>query len=942
MKKKQLFAVLLAGSMTVGMAPAAAFAAEDTGAVTEAEASTADENTETPDDGAAVDDQSQSEADAQAAAEAQAQAEAEAQAAAQAQAEAEVQAAAQAQAEAEAQAQAEAEAQAAAQAQAKEAQQEQQTTAADATVTTAAELQAAINNAPDFAGSIDDSDLYTSAYKILISASFNLTDTITVPANKNIAIFGATNATTVVGRGSVAGDMFKVSAGSILSMTQNEGDGSTEIGKLSVEGNKDDGTAADGSIVSVEAGAKFVMTTGVTLSKNVSTAAGAAVKNSGKLVITGGEIKDNVSTGGAVYSTGTISLEHGTDATADEPKIIENYTSAEKNVKSNIVLGQQDQSAGSIIIAGAFENQNVGYSVENPAVDYTVFQKPESLDATAFEKAVNAMSYEGDQSYAVDTTSGKLVSKIPVVRVTAQESEKENTVSVKIESDKAGTYFYKYVKKDADAPKFDKSAVTPGVEIEAKQETSFDISGITDKSIDLYVWVETKDGFVGAAEKQTVNVKQAEDPKPVATAPTITKASFKKWNSISEAVVTITSDKEGQYYYKLVKHGTKVSKSDIDTSKAGKKIAAKTETQIKLSKLNAKTSYDVYVVVKNSAGVSNMKQIALDQSKRPTPTPTPSNQTKASLRWTGYSWRDHSSATVTCVIGADGICNYTWKVKGSSENGGSGKVNIKADKAFNIELNNLPDKEIEVYITAKDSKGKAMLLQPTINGQVKTKDTFKISLPEKNRPKVATPTPTDTPDAYIPNVKESVVQGLDEAIQFYPNQFYEFTVIGAGTTNQDPNEGDVKWVPVYWSTAANPTQSQMHTAWKIGSGKGINKDATYNLYVFFQKYIYTGGQWQETDTIESAVYQFRSAKLTPTGTPGADGTYGTGGQTGSDPDATITGEASATSSNGGNGTRSKNAVSTADNSPIGTMSALAVASLLAGGYVIVRRRKKDI
>ena len=160
-------------------------------------------------------------------------------------------------------------------------------------------------------------------------------------------------------------------------------------------------------------------------------------------------------------------------------------------------------------------------------------------------------------------------------------------------------------------------------------------------------------------------------------------------------------------------------------------------------------------------------------------------------------------------------------------------------------------------------------------------------------------------------------------------------MIGAGTTNQDPNEGDVKWVPVYWSTAANPTQSQMHTAWKIGSAKGINKDATYNLYVFFQKYVYTGGQWQQTDTIESAVYQFKSAKLTPTGTPGADGS-------GSDLNATITGEASATSSNGGNGTRSKNAVSTADNSPIGTMSALAVASLLAGGYVIVRRRKKDI
>ena len=931
MKKKQLFAVLLAGSMTVGMAPAAAFAAEDTGAVTEAEATTADENTETPDDGAAVDDQSQSEADAQAAA--QAQAEAEAQAAAQAQAEAEAQAAAQAQAE--------------------EAQQEQTETSAESAnvvVKTAEDLKNAINGAPDFTGSIDDTkeNLYDSSYKILLSESFALTEPITVPENKNIAIFSVQGSETTISRGTVTGDMFKVSPGSILSMTKNDGDGTTTIGKLLIDGAKADGTQTEGSIISVDANAKFVMTTGVTLANNSSTSAGAAIKNSGKLIITGGEIKDNVSTGGAVYSTGTISLEQGTNAAADEPKIIENYTNtnAEKSVKSNIVLGHQDQNAGSIIIAGAFENSNLGYSVENPAVDYTVFQKPESLDATAFAKAVNAMSYEGDQSYAVDTTSGKLVSKIPVVRVTAQESEKENTVSVKIESDKAGTYFYKYVKKDADAPKFDKSAVTPGVEIEANQETSFDISGITDKSIDLYVWVETKDGFVGAAEKKTVNVKQAEDPKPVATAPTITKASFKKWNSISEAVVTITSDKEGQYYYKLVKHGTKVSKSDIDTSKAGKNIAAKTETQIKLSKLNAKTSYDVYVVVKNSAGVSNMKQIALDQSKRPTPTPTPSNQTKASLRWTGYSWRDHSSATVTCVIGADGICNYTWKIKESGENGGSGKVNIKADKAFNIELNNLPDKEIEVYITAKDSNGKTILLQATIKGQVKTRTAFKFPLPEKNRPKVATPTPTDTPNAYIPDVKESIVQGLDEAIQFYPNQFYEFTVIGAGTTNQDPNEGDVKWVPVYWSTVANPNTDpnkgtvQIHTAWKIGSTKGINKDATYNLYVFFQKYIYTGGQWQVTDAIESAVYQFKSAKLT--GTPGADGTYGTGGQTGSDPDATITGEASAASSNGGNGTRSKNAVSTADNSPIGTMSALAVASLLAGGYVIVRRRKKDI
>lgn len=1032
MKKKQLFAVLLAGSMTVGMAPAAAFAAEDTGAVTEAEAPTADENTETPDDGAAVDDQSQSEADAQAEAAAQAAAQAQAEAAAQAQAEAEAQAAAQAQAEAEAQAasqaQAEAEAQAAAQAQAEEAQQEQQTTAADATVTTAEELQAAINNAPDFAGSIEDSDLYTSAYKILISASFNLTDTITVPAKKNIAIFGATDATTattVVRRGSVAGDMFKVSAGSILSMTQNEGDGSSEIGKLSVEGNKDDGTAADGSIVSVEAGAKFVMTTGVTLSKNVSTAAGAAVKNSGKLVITGGEIKDNVSTGGAVYSTGTISLEQGTNAAADEPKIIENYTSADKSVKSNIVLGRQDQNAGSIIIAGAFENQNIGYSVENPVVDYTVFQKPESLAEDAFAKAIKAMSYEGDQSYGINTATGLLVSNIPTVNIDNPTSKEANTVSVTFTSDKAGTYYYKYVAKGAEAPTIE--TATEGGTVKAGETTSLKLTKVTDKTIDLYVWVkesESGNAIVGEGVKKDIAVTQAQnpvDPKPAA--PKVTKISAEsktattaevvlqsdksgtcyykwvakgadkpsittkdskiavtakkdckidlknlegdaidlyvqvvakdgsktavtkiatvtlketaktpakisnvsyKWKGHTSATVTMRSDKAGVYYYKWVKRGSKAP--TVDKMSKGTKVSANKDFTISLKDLDANNAIDVYVSIKGTDGtVSTPKKITLDEAKRP-----------ANVRWVGFSWINHTSANVTLISNKSGTCYYKWVSRNSDGTSATPKdltstgkqITFTADKKFNIGLEDLDsDNPIDLYIQIKDKNG--VLTNP-----------LKIAFKEDSRPKVADPTPTDTPDAYIPNVKESVVQGLDEAIQFYPNQFYPFTVIGAGTTNQDPNEGDVKWVPVYWSTAANPKQSQIHTAWKIGSTKGINEDKTYNLYVFFQKNIYTGGQWQETDTIESAVYQFKSAKLT--GTPGADGTYGTGGQTGSDPDATITGEASATSSNGGNGTRSKNAVSTADNSPIGTMSALAVASLLAGGYVIVRRRKKDI
>ena len=1018
MKKKQLFAVLLAGSMTVGMAPAAAFAAEDTGAVTEAEAPTADENTETPDDGAAVDDQSQSEADAQAAAEAQA--------AAQAQAEAEAQAAAQAQAEAEAQA--------AAQAQAEEAQQEQTETSAESAnvvVKTAEDLKNAINGAPDFTGSIDDTkeNLYDSSYKILLSESFALTEPITVPENKNIAIFSVQGSETTISRGTVTGDMFKVSPGSILSMTKNDGDGTTTIGKLLIDGAKADGTQAEGSIISVDANAKFVMTTGVTLANNSSTSAGAAIKNSGKLIITGGEIKDNVSTGGAVYSTGTISLEQGTNAAADEPKIIENYTNtnAEKSVKSNIVLGHQDQNAGSIIIAGAFENSNLGYSVENPTVDYTVFQKPESLAADAFEKAVNAMSYEGDQSYGINTATGQLVSNKPTVTIDSATSEEANTVSVTFTSDKAGTYFYKYVAKGAEAPTIEKAI--EGGTVKAGETTSLKLTNVTDKTIDLYIWVkesESGNNIVGEGVKKEIAVTQAQNPdNPKPVAPKVTKISAKrktattaevvlqsdksgtcyykwvakgedkpsisttkdskieitenkdfkidlknlkgdaidlyvqvvakdgsesavtkiatvtvketaktpakisnvssKWEGHTSATVTMRSDKAGVYYYEWVKRGSKAPSADKMSK--GKNVSANKDFTISLKDLDANNAIDVYVSIKGTDGtVSTPKKIALDEAKRP-----------ANVRWVSFSWINHTSASVTLISNKSGTCYYEWVSRNSDGKSDAPKdltstgkqITFTADKKFNIGLEDLdPDNPIDLYFKIKDKNG------------VLTKN-LKIQFNEDSRPKAADPTPTNTPNAYIPDVKESIVQGLDEAIQFYPNQFYEFTVIGAGTTNQDPNEGDVKWVPVYWSTAANPTQSQMHTAWKIGSAKGINKDATYNLYVFFQKYIYTGGQWQQTDTIESAVYQFKSAKLTPTGTPGADGSYG-GGQTGSNPDATITGEASATSSNGGNGTRSKNAVSTADNSPIGTMSALAVASLLAGGYVIVRRRKKDI
>lgn len=236
-----------------------------------------------------------------------------------------------------------------------------------------------------------------------------------------------------------------------------------------------------------------------------------------------------------------------------------------------------------------------------------------------------------------------------------------------------------------------------------------------------------------------------------------------------------------------------------------------------------------------------------------TPTPVP----KINVKWTGEKWVSRSSVNVTLKVDANGACYYkavARKKDGTSDvprvDTGNSRVAVTANRSFVIYLKNLDtEKEFDLYLKVLGSDGR-------ISNLKKLKLNYRGTRPKYD----VTPTPAYTP--YIPDVKDSFVRGLDSPLKFTPNKYYNFTVTGAGTTNTKPGPGDVKWVPVYWSTAANPTYGQMHTAWKIGSAKGINKAATYNLYVFFAKYTYTGGQWQETDRIESVRYQFRSAALT--------------------------------------------------------------------------------
>ena len=314
------------------------------------------------------------------------------------------------------------------------------------------------------------------------------------------------------------------------------------------------------------------------------------------------------------------------------------------------------------------------------------------------------------------------------------------------------------------------------------------------------------------------------------------------------------------------------------------------------------------------------------------PTPSPA-ETKLVVTGKSMKWTGHDSVQLKFQSNVKGTYYIDWVKRGEkAPTIDTSKVGapIEADTTVTAKVTDLPDYDVDIYVCVISDKDKSnyghLMFQP-------------IAAERPAAP--ATPTPTPSHTAVVPDVNESVVQGFENALVFYPNTFYDFTVIGAGTQNTNPGEGDVRWVPVGWSMSSNPTS--WNTSWKIGAAKGIytETEKAYTIYIKYNKQVYSGTNWEETDASEILSYQFKAAPLTqatvtPADGTSGDGTSGDGTTTDGTTDVTPT-----TYADGTNGT-SKSAVATGDESPIGTMMALAAASVLAGGYVLVRRRKKEM
>ena len=314
-------------------------------------------------------------------------------------------------------------------------------------------------------------------------------------------------------------------------------------------------------------------------------------------------------------------------------------------------------------------------------------------------------------------------------------------------------------------------------------------------------------------------------------------------------------------------------------------------------------------------------------------------------------WRDHT--TVEAKFTVTGDCEWAYVVVKK----GTTKVSPKKLSKFTSAKKNTPFTVVAENIPEEDSKIIVVARRNSSDKDYKQAKPVYLytSAMKKARPAKPQATATIRP-ASTPKVTEGTVTGFEDSIKFFPGKVYTFTPTGAGQDNQNPVTGDERWIPQYW-TFSTSNDAEKHTKWQISAPKGQQLkgkgSVTYTIYIYCKKQVYNGKKWVDTDVVQPYKSQFTAVEYTDkeladylaelSGTPaqddadGGDGGDGSGGDGGTDAELTATAAASAKDA----GSKSKSAVSTADESPIGTMSVLAALSLLAGGYVVVRKRKKE-
>lgn len=692
-------------------------------------------------------------------------------------------------------------------------------------------LQHAIDAAPEY-----NAETNRGATVIEVSGQIELENTVTVKANKKVCI-RATNAITISRKaGTLTADMFQVSGENAELQFDVKED--AENASLTVSGSLDEANTqvVDGSIVKVSEKGAFGIGTGVTLKDNNTRAEGGAITNKdGNVVLYGGTITGNTGVkGGGIYTNTSI------------------------NVQGTVVVNENKRGTevSNICLDGATTMINVTDVLTGSDISFAHLNEADAL--TVVKAGVNSAG-------------------------TALTADNFKTV------------------------------------IDANDESNSQIK------------YENKDAYTLnlAADNLSAVLKKTEPVDPVKPGPAafvIKETGSVSWSDYTTATAYFNTTNDCKWYYKLVKEDDNVSTDDFNESKAANSASA---GDVPVYVKNIPTGNYAIAVYAKSQTDGTVQALKIVLNNRPA---TTFKISKASN--TKDEWDDYNNVTVYFTASHD--CKYYYQIiksdaKSVSYSDSKAKYTAKAGDVIHVDVKDVPD---------GDGYAIVILARSTQDNAIKTcKITF------SNRPAKSS---TANRKAKTYSVTDNKVTGLENPLKFFPSKKYEFTVTEAGMSDEAPYVvGDERYAFLYWSTSSSGKNPQAKKV--IMSSKGIPDANTYKMYLFFQKYRFNGTDWVKKGSPESISTEFSSAGYTDEELkeyleeakengmeiPG----YENGSGSGDDADAELTATAAASEKDAGS--KSKSAVSTADESPIGTMSALAVLSLLAGGYIVVRKRKKE-
>jgi hypothetical protein len=112
----------------------------------------------------------------------------------------------------------------------------------------------------------------------------------------------------------------------------------------------------------------------------------------------------------------------------------------------------------------------------------------------------------------------------------------------------------------------------------------------------------------------------------------------------------------------------------------------------------------------------------------------------------------------------------------------------------------------------------------------------------------------------VPSPSENVIIGIDANGTYTTETKITFTAVGAGMDNEEPGEGDVRYVPLNWRVLETRVWDQAPYTATFRMGQS----GSYTLSVVYNKQEFDGSNWFNTGDQDTRQVSFTVISVTPT------------------------------------------------------------------------------